>query len=1824
MINNLFTHIIRHIKFLLVFLLLISANLRVYSQTPVADFTADETIGCEFLLVTFTDLSTNSPDSWQWYFGDGGTSFLQNPTYVYNFPGVYTVMLIATNASGSDTIIKNNYITVFNSPNPDFTTDVSSGCVPLTVNFTDLSTSGDAPITGWQWDFGDGHFSAIQDPMHQFTDPNIYQVSLRVTDTNGCSEQIIYYEDIIVVPLPDISFDCSSQFACDTPFIVDFYNTSPDPNLTFLWDFGDGSPTSTQENPSHTYNSLGYFDVILIATDTVGCSDTLLKPNYIGISGNITYTADFSVTDTVGCNPPNVHFTDQSTIGTDSWHWEFGDGDTSAVQSPYHVYGASGNYTVTLITTNSIPCADVSGDTVIKNVNITIYGVPVINFSLDNNVGCNVPFSVNFTDSTIGAVSWQWNFGDGGTSFVQNPSHIYNNTGDYNVSLTITDSNGCTDQGTELITIYEPFAYFTASPEEGCAPLDVAFTDLSYSNSTIISWQWDFGDGSPVDTLQNPLHTFVDTGTYTVTLTIQDSLGCIKTLVLDGYIKVGIPPVVNFAADDTVGCHPLTVTFYDSSSVYTDSWYWDFGDGNNSDVQNPIHTYTDTGYFDVQLIASFNGCADSILFQNYIYVFPPKPEFTVTPSEISCEYPFLVSFIDQSQGAETWEWDFGDGSPVSTLQNPTHTYWNPGFYTVKLTVSADNPPFCMDSIIKIEFIKISEINPGFTQNDSTTCQYVGVTYTDTSYANTSIVNSEWHFGDGATGTGQIITHQYANSGTYSVELVVTDALGCEDSITKTNTIIVFELPSPRFSADVTTGCVPLTVTFDPSLSTAVAPANLIMWIWNFGDGTPPDTTFNSLPVTHIYTTRSYPGSYNVGLTVVDSKGCDSTLIKYSYITPTYPYPDFVFNSLICYYDFAVFTNNSTGTGLSYSWDFGDGSPADTSMNPMHLYDTTVVDTTMTLDVMLTVTDTNGCDSSVTKQITVSRPIAMFNSDSIYSSCPPFFVTFTDSSTADVISWYWDFGDTASGTSNHAYIPNPQHIFNYAGQYDVSLIVTNIYGCVDTIIKNDYIIDGPKGSFVYYPKYGCQPLEVTFVSDTQDVSSFLWVFGDGSSSSAGDSIVYIYTDTGTFIPTLILQDTVIDAIYGDTIICSVNIPGNDTIRIFPTPAADFNFTTGCPYTDIIFTDASTIASGNIISYDWNFGDGTTGTGQTTIHQYAYGGNYNVTLIVTSDLGCTDTITKQVDIYYDPVVNFSNTIVCLNDTTNFTDLTTTINSTIISWYWDFDDGNFSTIQNPSHFYNASGNYNVNLIIITSDSCSHDTTIVVHVNYLPIANFFVDSSVCANNNTYFYDSSINPPDGSVTFWYWDFGDGGNSNIQNPVYIYTSEGIVVVTLTITTNTGCTDSKIDTIQVYPSPIVNFTSTKVCLNLASDFTDNSSISSGNIILWQWDFGDGDSSSIQNPSHTFLSSGTHNVTLTLTSDKGCVSSITNDVVVYPLPEANLGLSSHCYGVPIQFNDLSTIQTGSITSWQWDFGDGSSVSILQNPIHIYNSSGIYDIILIVSSQYSCTDTVHYQADISPTPVADFSAVPINGCSPLSVNFTDLSSISNGDIVSWYWSFGDGIFSTIQNPIHIYDSAGVYDVSLTVISDCGISDMLTVNGLITVYITPIADFSAVPQSTSIIFPTISFTDLSTDATDWYWTFGDGDSSYIQNPTHTYSDTGTFYVTLVVINDSYNCSDSISKYVTINPEFVFYVPNTFTPNANGKNDIFNGYGMSIAEYELYIYNRWGGLVFKSNDMYEGWDGTSMFGDKTVQQGVYVYLFILKDKLSKKHEIIGHVTLLN
>jgi len=705
-----------------------------------------------------------------------------------------------------------------------------------------------------------------------------------------------------------------------------------------------------------------------------------------------------------------------------------------------------------------------------------------------------------------------------------------------------------------------------------------------------------------------------------------------------------------------------------------------------------------------------------------------------------------------------------------------------------------------------------------------------------------------------------------------------------------------------------------------------------------------------------------------------------------------------------------------------------------------------------------------------------------------------------------------FPDTLPSTPLIANTASPTVYYNTPGTFHITLIATDSNGNSNSHVDSIFVKESPKAGFNI--SNICKG-EISSFTDTStsgsNIDSWFWDFGDGDTSIAQNP-THLYSDTGIYTVTLIVSNLI--GCY-DTLIKKIVIAAN--------PNAGFSAFGFCSSQPTIFTDTSSVATGTINSWIWDFGNGDSAFIKNPVYNYSSGGNNNVRLICSSNYGCFDTTSASIHINTSPSSYFNTFNTCFGDTTFFENNSSIDSGSISGFTWYFGDGDSSYFQDTSHLYPDTGDYVVSLISVSDSGCSDTVFQTINIGLKPFPGFSYNPLfICENSQILFTDTSIIPGGDTITSWIWDFGNGDSAYVKNPYYTYTTAGTYNLTLTVNAGTNCDTSITTAINVNPAPSALFSVNGLCIGDSTYFTDQSN---GNIVSWNWNLGDSTISTDTNIAHLYADTGNFLINLLVTASNGCSNELNQSIRIHDLPVAGFVSSQGCSDQPVVFTDLSFSSDDTITWWTWHFGDPGSgafdTSYLQNPTHIYSSPINYSVEQIVSTSSGCKDTITLPLNIFQSPVAQFSYDSI--CNGIPVNFTDNSI---GTITSWKWDFNNGDTSNQKNPTYLFDSSGFHSVTLTVTDLNGCPDT-TMND---VYVksNPIAGYYVqypCDNTTSIFIDTSSVSNST--IVNWNWEIDFNDYA-VQNPICTFSDTGIYLVKLLVTSAE-NCSDSFASITTI-----------------------------------------------------------------------------------------------
>jgi PKD repeat protein len=816
------------------------------------------------------------------------------------------------------------------------------------------------------------------------------------------------------------------------------------------------------------------------------------------------------------------------------------------------------------------------------------------------------------------------------------------------------------------------------------------------------------------------------------------------------------------------------------------------------------------------------------------------------------------------------------------------------------------------------------------------------------------------------------------------------------------------------------------------------------------------------------------------------------------VVNVYPVPTASFNINITNQCLAnnsfTFSNTSTisaGT-LLFQWFFGDGTTANT-ISPAHAY--TVAGT---YTVKLIVTTGNGCKDSITKQVVVNpQSTASFTANAANQCISGNNYLFTNTSAVTGTATYkWYFGD--GGTS---ILFSPAYSYTLPGNYIVKLMVTTSNGCVDSISKPVTVYPQPITLFNVNATNQCQTSNNFIFTNNSSITSgtisYFWRFGDGGLSNANNP-THAYASAGTYNVILLTVSN-----FG----CRDSI--SQIVNVNPQPTATFavnNLNQCFNANNFVFTNNS-IATGTP-AYQWQFGDGNVSSSASPSHIYTTPGIYTVKLNVTSGSGCKDSTSQTVTVYPKPAAAFSiNTVgQCLNGNSFAFTNNTTVSSGSFSSAWDFGDGQTSTGISPLHIYTSSGTYIVKLVVTTNNGCKDSTSVTVNVYPKPQVSFVPNqSNQCLTGNSFvFTNNSVSQ---GLTNYIWTFGDGSSSGAQNPLHIYTVQGVYTVKLVVVSGNGCKDSTSVTVTVFPKPTASFSANLNAQCFETNnflFNNNSSVSPGTFTS-VWSFGDGTYSSVNTPSHVYAASGTYTVKLVVTTNNGCKDSTSNNVVVSPQPKAqfNINDSTQCLkGNMFNFGNASVVSGTGI--YQWGFGDATT-SAIASPSHVYTSAGTYNVKLIVYTIAGCKDSIMKQVIVFPKVTASFNINIATQC--LRGNnfvFANTASVTQGTL-TMDWGFGDGLTSSQTNPVHSYTTSGNFSAKLIATSDKGCKDTTTLP--VVVNPMPVAAFNINNTMQCLLGNNFVFTNASTGTApiNYKWTFGDGNIDNQVSTAHHYNISGS-----------------------------------------------------------------------------------------------------------------------
>ncbi len=1728
------------------------------------------------------------------------------PAVTYASAGNYRVSLSLVSSTGA-TAGRSEPVSFSVQPDGGFTT--TGSCSGSAVVFTDSSTFGSGSPGSFLWDFGNGNSGSGARVSNVYTNGGSYSVRLIVQNAAGCRDTV--QRAVSINAAPEAAFSAIPVCAGSPSRFINS-SSSASPLVSTLWSFGNGFGDSTFA-PSFVYTSGGNYPVQLIVQNSLGCSDTALA----NVSVLSRPTAAFNIQN--DCFGETSVFLNQSTMAApdsiSGYEWNLGDGTLTSAVQPSHLYGASGSYPVQLLAMGSNGC----NDTLDRLVRIGLPPVPDFNF----NRAC-AGQAVQFTDASSFTLPdsisrRQWDFGNGDSSSLLNPSVIFSSAGNYTVRLCVFAGSSCDSCISKTVQVL-PAPQLSMVSDTGCvqSPLNFVANGSAPFPQQIISYNWNFNNGEGSGSGNSQTFAFASGGRLPVQVSLLTDSGCIVRLT-DTALVFNLP-VADFSIQ--AGCGSNTTGFTDRSVAGAGdsliAWQWFFGDGGVSNQQNPVYTYPTTGPFQVRLlVTSRQGCFAS----DTANAGSLQAQIGLTDSLCKGR---TVSFTDLSTGLTAEDWDFCAGE--LHLNNPLTTdsigvlsgsFWdmqvaqdgNNWFVfgvnrlnsNIQRLLLGSNPDGNIQSSVNLG-------NPGnrlsgangllIVKNPADSNWYLLVNN------NTSNTISVFTTGSSLAGNLVFVQTVAGPSGTLAGPRfmdLVSDGndliLAVANSTNSTIALMNFrgDLRNPIGNADtlVISGFSGNPILWSVALVKdcenwfAVAPSQ---------GGAVYRIDLGRILMDQQYSINVLGANINTGYkTRIVSENAEfkcfvvsenlGRIFLLNFGSSMSSNPTLTFQPLAGTRALGIMRNGSSWRIFSVSSSrgvinrtfFPDPCISVPAIAGAVSNTGTAYQTSGIFRVSLKAVSPTGAIRYTSRPISViAGPSSRFGIQNPCFGSPTLFLDSSSISNGFISSWSWDFGNGAGSV-----LRNPQFSYPDTGRYNIRLITTGNTGCADTLVKTQFITEKPQAAFSF--RNGCQRDSAVFsdrsVFRFDPIVQWRWTLGNNLNSNLQNPV--LFPDTFGSVP-VVLRVTNSG---GCTDSASQNM-------ILPAkPSVSWIARNTCLGDSVRFSNSSSTPGSSIVSNFWLLGDGSNTTDFSPTYAYPDTGTYVVFYQATAANGCTDSIRKTIVVSTPPSPRFSAGLSCQGSNTVFTDLSQPGSRPTNRWFWQFGDGQTDTLPSPVHVYQNPGSYTVQVRLSSPTDCSDSVSATVNVLPSPALSYSAGAA-CTGDSLTFVNSSSIPAPYQIVSWRWDLGNGDSSLLRDVIYRYDSAGFYNTSLTALSDSGCSASTGLLLRVGAVPRAGFLQGLSCALTATAFTDQSFIPPTDTInTWIWDFGNGSGSSVRNPSANYPAQGFYPVSLVVNTTAGCSDTLRDTVEVFGPLQAAIGVTGLCFGDSSRFEDLTA--SFSIVSRLWNFGDFSPPSAEASPNHFFTAPGSYAVTLSVQNAVGCQDTVTIPVTIQPSPTAAILAG--TACLNQPVIFSSISQ-SQEPISRLLWS-SEGNFYRGDSLILQFTDTGRREVRLALTTQSGCTDSTSVSFQVSA--PPAASFSYNPLFGEAPLP-VSFTNLSQGGNSFLWNFGEPNAfSTDVSPVYQYEQNGEFLVSLIA-QSAAGCSDTFTETLRVFPTTLDLLLDDLSytvAERNGVREIAYSVRLSNIGTRLIIQAKLQAETAAGGSIAESWNGLLYPGQTTFYQ---------------------------
>ena len=1635
----------------------------------------------------------------------------------------------------------------------DFVVDKTTGCGTLQVQFTDLSSSSAGSIVSWDWDLG-GVSSNLQNPGRIFADPGYYEVCLTVRDDQGNSATLCRDSLIQLYALPTPDFVGAPRQGC-APLEVIFRDNSTSPNGNIVqrtWGLGGsagveiGGPDDL--TASSVYDAIDQFTISLVIEDERGCINTLTRDQYVTVGG--IPPIDLSFDDNGQCTAPRIVEFNVSGLSSDiSYTWDFGNGNVvDDPSSLVQTYALPGTYSVTVYATDPV---SMCRDTFYFNdlVQVGLDARPVI---VDSSACPDVP--IQFDDLGLGGnFEYHWDFGDGETADTRAPRHRYSEPGCYWVSLT-KRSGSCEETVTlsECIQIEDvPDLQIAFNQKASCVPADFIL-EMVVPGFDKVRWYVESNDSTYKGTV---LSLSIDTfGVVPFTVSARSTGGCVARLsdtIFVGDVKASLP------LPGPSGCIPYeSILDYELNADFEIKDHrWIIGTTPPTILtsENPVLTVDQVGAYDVTLVVTTkDDCVDSVTVPGYLLGGEP-PDITFTADPLNACSDTTVAFSNLTPGPlNSVYWTFGDGGASSAI-NPTHVYTDTGFFTITLEAES-NGCYNVDSLVDYVFVAppIAKFQSEFSCLDSIV-----------RIQNNSIgadLQLWTLYRDGVPiATSDLVEPEFGISGSALFEIVLqvwNNSTGCYDVHIDTISIAGVD---PAFAIDETTGCSP----FETSVSALNPDISDLVWISAGGSLSNKDS---SATVVRYVKKGIYQDLY---LAFTDENGCRDTVNVPEEIIVSRPIAKFEDTPIVACPGATISISDQSFSTIApiveFNWSIGDSSWlfSDPAIQ-------LVADSIGFFDVSLQIVDSLGCAGvqEVDSMIIVDNFQVELDGDMQGCKNVDFKLRVENPKSYLEYQWLVD-GSVYAGK-------NATHMFAADGLYSVCVEIANLIGCqVDTCAEIE--ISSPSAAFSADVTFSeCPPLLVNFTNESQLATEYQWDFGDGSGASFLSAPSHLYTRPGMFDVSLIAGRS---GTCFDTMLISelIVIEGPDGEILLE------QLDNACAPADILLVGTATAN----YQFIWDFGDGAIDSSAALValdsvsYTYSSAGSYLPKLILVDNAQCSRTLTlaDSIEIIGSPDLTISGpTVICRDEQLTLEVVGST--GPDVSFEWTATTAQVQCDTCLTSVFDIDSSQWIQLESTNSAGCSSVDSIFVVVTDPPPVDIKESAVDVCEGDTLNLLVETSPG----TDLLWTLADGAANCLDCDSILIYPEVEGTISVIATDQNGCANSDSVLIRVLRDTTDYLQDVTVCLGDDAIIDVAGSDLSG--IQWFWPY-----------------------------DISC-DTCAQVAVNAPL-ESPLGLSA------INANGCQISDTAVIGFTSTDFasaGDDQTICFGEqaelNAI-LNSGSGVW----IPVGQYPGAMNPQYIVSPDSTMTFMFEAT-LDQCTVLDSAIVEVLYKAEVDLVGDTLCQGDTIFLRPQGSfdlLRLFDQAGselntntdgsvslspAVTTSVVAIAYLSVCEPDTAGATIVVNPSPLYTLpeSAVVYPEELFEVPLEVTDpssiLITWEQDWLLSCGNCARPVIETDT-------SVLLNLVVADVLTGCSivDSINLLVPggCNEKFVF-VPNAFSPNGDGINDVLIPTSSKHSEMQSFqIFDRWGGLLFSTSDWGTGWDGQAASGEY-VMPGVYTY----------------------